>query len=122
MPAKREKLTDASLQLLLDKIKKDAQLRTEMIEKIQKNGVMPVVNDFFVLSDKQNGNVSNLNPSNPMEKHLSAALVAALQTGGTIRLVPPDTNLIQPQGAGVSIGVHQGPDGTDLNVDIHCVQ
>ena len=114
MPENREKLTDESLQRLVDRIKKNAQLRTEMIEKITKKGVSAVVNELFVVHEKQNANMKSV------EKILNTAVVEALETGGHIRLTQPDPGLIQPQTAvHVKVGL-PGIGGIEVNVE--CAQ
>ena len=116
MPENREKLTPESLQRLVDRIKKDAQLRTEMIDKVKRNGVTAVVNEFFVLQGKQSDNLKDV------EKILSSAVPDALQSGGNIRLrlTQPDTTLIQPRTA-VHVGVGL-PGGPSIDVDVECLQ
>jgi hypothetical protein len=118
----RKKLGPKVLQEFLDTVRADARLRAEVIGKLATTDLMSVVGDLFELDDKQLKNTGNLASSKEMEQQLKSSIIAALKTGGTIRLLPPDTTLVQPQSAGVTFGVHNGRDGTDVNVDIHCLQ
>jgi hypothetical protein len=124
MPEDRKKLTDATLQALMSRVRSDAALEKRLLRTIDDGGVMRAVDEFFVLDDKQKLNAGTLKPKSPMERQLASAVTAALTTGGSIRLTRPDFKPVEPvdSGAGVSFGVHNGPDGTDVSVDIHCVQ
>jgi hypothetical protein len=121
MPNERQKLTDASLQKFVTRIQKDPTLKKEIVDKIKTDGIAKVVREFFVLSDIQEKNVSTL--KTPMERQLANLVIEAVNSsGGTIRLLPPDTTLIQPLSPGITVVGHDGPDGTDFSVDVHCLQ
>lgn len=117
MPENRQKLNNASLQELQSRLIKEPALKQEILEKINTDGVASVVRELFTLSDSQNLNVGNL--KSEMERHLAKLITSAIDSGGTIRLCPPDTNLILPVSS-FSAGFHNGPGGTSFNVDVHC--
>ena len=121
MPEDRQKLTPKSLEEFVSKVHSDPQLKKEILRKLSDpENAVAVVNEFFVLDPKQSENL-NLGLKSPeMKQLLSSALSVALTTGGRVRLTRPDLNLIEPQNAGVHVGVHTGPNGTDIDVSITC--
>lgn len=121
MPEDRQKLTDKSLGEFVSKVHREPELKKRILEKLAKQGdVISVVNEFFVLNDKQN---ENLNVSSKeMIEFLRTAVIDGLKTGGKIRLLRPDFTRLQPQSVGIHVGVHNGPHGTDIDVSVHCAE
>ena len=118
--AEREKLSDSSLQSFLQKLESDAALKSEVVDKIRKNGVTPVLAEFFILDDKQNQNLNRLTATDDLQQQLTGAILAALGTGGRIRLTQPDFNRIEPRSS-VHVGVGVPGVGT-VDVDVECQQ
>jgi hypothetical protein len=118
-----EKLNDATLQKFLQNVRKEAQA-SEIVEKIRRDGLTEVVNEFFLLDDKQTANLKHANSSNELTDLMSDAVIKALQTGGDIHLRKPDVaSAHQPRSTGVHVGVGIGIPGVGgVNVNIECDQ
>lgn len=121
MPEDRQKLTDKSLGEFVSKVHREPELKKQILQKLETTkDVMSVVKEFFVLNDKQNENVKV--SSKEMIELLGTAVTTMLKIGGKIRLLPPDFTRPQPQSAGIHVGVHNGPNGTDIDVSVHCLE